>query len=131
MSFGVCIKTIPHSEQRYNTVGDYFVEPDVKTLNVCVSNLNNWKYEALVSVHELVEMILCEARSIKDADITQFDKAFSGDGEPGDAPDAPYRKEHFFATSIERLLAAELGVDWLKYGEAIDCLNYERPLERD
>jgi hypothetical protein len=44
-------------------------------------------------------------------------------GEPGDAPDSPYRREHFFATSLERLLAAELGVDWAVYEAHVDSLG--------
>jgi hypothetical protein len=44
------------------------------------------------------------------------------DSEPGDSPDAPYRNEHFFATSIERLIAAEFGVDWMLYESHINEL---------
>jgi len=33
------------------------------------------------------------------------------DGEPGDLPDAPYRKEHRFAMLIEHMMAHELGIE--------------------
>jgi len=36
-------------------------------------------------------------------------------GEPGDDPRAPYYREHQFASGMERLMAAELGVDWQQY----------------
>lgn len=35
--------------------------------------------------------------------------------EPGDDPHAPYKREHQFAETIERLLANELEVDWNAY----------------
>ena len=35
--------------------------------------------------------------------------------DPGFDSDAPYRKEHHFATAIEMLLAKELDVDWRAY----------------
>lgn len=142
------IKTIPHSEQVYPTVGDwrfheafedtitstaYFPTRKAKIkidpfLEISVSNMNNWKYELLVAVHELIEVALCKDRGITQGDVDWFDKRFEKNrkegniDEPGDDPKAPYRKEHFFATSIERLLASELGVDWKKYDDKINSL---------
>lgn len=117
----ITIITVPYSEMRYPTAGDW-VWVDETNLQIRVADVGNRKYEALVAVHELVEALLCQAHGITTAEVDAFDKAFGDDGEPGDHPDAPYRKEHFFATSIERLLAAELGVDWLDYDEAIIAL---------
>ena len=37
----------------------------------------------------------------------------------GDHPKAPYRKQHKFATMIERIVAWHIGVDWEKYEKAI------------
>ena len=82
----------------------------------------------LVAVHELVEVLLCKHRGITAAKVDAFDKAFEkarkpgNEDEPGDDPKAPYRKEHFFATNIEALLSAELGVDWAKYEREINDL---------
>ncbi len=82
----------------------------------------------LVALHELVEVTLCKKRCITEAQVDAFDMAYEknrtkGDhSEPGDHPDAPYRKEHFFATNIERLMAAELGVDWETYENHIGAL---------
>lgn len=124
------IKTIPHSKQRYNTVGDYDSVDINCGVNISISGLRNWKYELLVAVHELIELSLCYHRDIPEEIITKFDMDFEKareetsllQGEPGDAAGCPYRKEHFFATSIERLLAAELGVDWEKYEKTINDL---------
>ena len=56
------IETIPHQTQRYPTVGDYW-EEDGGTEQVRVSELPDWRYEALVAVHEMVEMILAKHRN--------------------------------------------------------------------
>jgi hypothetical protein len=122
------IKTIPHEGQRYETVGDWLIFKASKGLPppvgefkllVRVSDMGDWRKEALVAVHELVEALLCHARHISDESVTAFDLAFNGSGEPGDDPACPYRKEHFFATSVERLLAAEFGVDWIEYDSSV------------
>ena len=90
--------------------------------------MGNEDYEFLVAVHELIEQYLCKKRNIKEPDISAFDIEFEknrqpgNEDEPGDDPSAPYRKEHFFATSIERLIAAELGVDWQEYDKKINLL---------
>ncbi len=119
--------TIPHEEQRYPTVGDWVVNGD--NLYISVSKMDDPRYELLVAVHELVEVLLCKERGIPQELVDKFDMEYEASrsewdttSEPGDAASAPYRKEHFFATSIERLLAAELGVDWKKYEAAVEAL---------
>src|SRR5438874_9307603 len=107
------IETIPHDQQRYPTVGDYWEENGVE--QVRVSQMRDWRYEVLVAVHELIEMAITKHRGIEEAAISEFDINFEKTreqglvtGEPGDHVKAPYRKEHFFATNLERLFAAEL-----------------------
>ncbi len=126
------IESIPHDKQRYPTVGDYWQESDGVD-HVRVSELQDWRYQALVAVHELVEMILAKHRGISEEAISAFDVAFEHDrelgkvlGEPGDDPRAPYRREHFFATNVERLLAAELEVDWGAYETLVDGLGVKK-----
>ncbi len=118
----ITIKTIPHRQQVYETCGDYR-EKDGKTA-ITVSALADWRMEALVAVHELVEYFLIKNASIPIKDIDRFDIDFEHarnrglvgkDDEPGDAPDAPYRKQHFRATNLERQLADNLGVNWRDY----------------
>lgn len=127
----IAIRTIPHAEQRYETVGDWIFGQD-GSLEIRVSDMGNWKYEVLVGLHEAIEALLCHDRGITTEMVDAFDVQWEkdhpnevqggGPEEPGDDPDCPYRKEHFFATSVERLLAAEFGVDWDEYDSAILAL---------
>jgi hypothetical protein len=125
----IIVETIPHEAQRYPTVGDYWEDPE-GVVQIRVSHMEDWRYVILVAVHELAEMMLTRWRGIPEEAIGSFDMAFEKKrerglvrGEPGDARDAPYRREHFFATNIERLLAAELGVDWELYETHVDALG--------
>jgi hypothetical protein len=111
----IYIDTVPHSTQRYPTVGDYF---DVQTpgmrvpvTNVRISDMQDEDCEFLVAIHELIEQHLCKKRGISEESITAFDMIR-----------APYNKEHVFATSIEKLVAAELGVDWDEYDKTVNSL---------
>lgn len=47
-------------------------------------------------------------------------------GEPDDQRSAPDCREHFFATNLERLLAAELDVDWFQYDEYVNGLGVKK-----
>ncbi len=122
----ITIQDIPHKSQRYETCGDYF--GPWSNFKVYVSRMKDWRYIALVGVHEVVEALICRHMGIKESDITKFDKAFEkareegNMDEPGDDPNAPYRRAHFIATNIERQLADALGVDWKQYEDAINKL---------
>jgi hypothetical protein len=119
----IVIETIPHYLQEYNTCGNWKIHKG--SIEITVSDLGNEKHEFLIGLHELIEAYLCKCRGIKEKDVTAFDKEFEAkkvegnQNEPGDDPKSPYKKEHFFATSIERLMAAELGVDWNEYDKHI------------
>lgn len=121
----VCVLVIPQSKQRYNTIGDWWLDEATGILEIRVSDMGNWKYEHLVSVHEYLEALLCLARGIKEADVTAFDLAFEKrpdtkiTDEPGDDVLAPYFREHQFATSVEKYLASELKIDWHQYSERV------------
>lgn len=125
------VRVIPHGTQRYVTVGDWFFNSINNTLWIRVSELGDWRYNYLVAQHEQIEAMLCIHRGIDEKAITMFDMAYEKErakgnpdnqAEPGDHFLAPYRKEHFFATSIERLIAAELEVDWEEYDKAVMAL---------
>ena len=119
----IVYKVIPHNRQRYDTTGDFFTHKGIEHFRV--SRMANERMEHLVLIHELVERVLCYHRGISNQDIDRFDlwfesvRAEDSKTEPGDDPRAPYRREHRFATKIERLLAKELGVSWREYGKAI------------
>src|SRR2546426_684428 len=114
------IKTIPEEEHRYPTTGDWWFNPD-GSLDVVVTDFGRPDHEFLVAFHELVEVWLCRKRGITTEAVDAFDMEYEqnrkeGDvSEPGDDPRAPYYHEHQFASGMERLMAAELGIDWQEY----------------
>jgi len=122
------LQTIPHKNQRYETVGDWIVRHG-KLREIYVSDMHNEDYALLVAVHELLEAAICLKRGVTQKQVDEFDKAFEAvreDGnteEPGDQPDAPYYREHQFATKVERMLAQELGVEWDVYDRTVVGLS--------
>lgn len=123
----VVIKTIPHSIQRYNSVGDYWYDEE-GTLQIRVSDLSNKKLETLIAIHEFIEQSLTEWKGLPEQEITDFDidfenKRIEGNlDEPGFDPDAPYKLEHYFATSVELGMCALAGIDWKEYEQKINNL---------
>jgi len=121
------IRTISHSAHRYPTVGDWWYE-DNGDIEIRVSKMGNWKYECLVAVHELVEILICKHDGVTQKSVDRFDIAFErrrkkgNNEEPGDDPRAPYKFQHGIATGVERILAVLLGVCWKKYEEKIYSL---------
>lgn len=119
----IYMRVIDHDTQRYETVGDYWID-DHDVLQIRASKLPTNKMELLVMIHELIEVILTEDRGIKEKDISDFDKKYEANrpegnvDEPGDDCEAPYKREHCMATGIERIMASLLGVDWLDYDQA-------------
>ena len=113
------IESIPQYLQRYPTCGDYWFDAE-GTLQIRVSELPQKSWMQLVAIHELIEVVLCEGAGIPIIDIDNFDFNYKGDSEPGDSIFAPYYKQHQFASGIERILAAELGVDWATYDRWIE-----------
>ncbi len=131
----ICIESIPHREQPYDTVGDYFSRPGVGII-IHVSAMPNEQFERLVALHELVEKILTDAHGISDAAVDAFDRAYEAkrqpgdDSEPGDDPTAPYYAEHQVASAMERRVADALGVDWAQYEQAIQACSKESTWRR-
>lgn len=127
--------TVPHKDQRYDTVGDYFESVDIldrKFMFFKVSEMESPDYEFLVLIHELVEWYLISRGGIDIKKIDEFDMKFEelrkknpemiGNQEPGDMKSAPYHDAHVFATSIEKMIAHELLIDWDGYDELVDNL---------
>lgn len=121
------ISTVPDDQQRYNTVGDYYVNEKGERVFV-ISDMKDWRFELLTAVHELVESAICRHRGVTDEMIDQFDleydaKRAAGDvSEPGDSPEAPYYEAHQFANQLEQMLGKELDVDWEEYATVVDKL---------
>ncbi len=85
MSITINIFTIPHGDQRYSTCGDWRVQGlDSASrfhqyFRIDVSELKDWRFEALVAIHEMVEMLLCRHRGISEEEVTAWDKQFEED----------------------------------------------------
>ena len=67
------IKTIPHDQQRYDTVGDYWMDHVSGELQIRVSDMSNWRYEALVAFHELAEYLQITHQEILIDEIDRYD----------------------------------------------------------
>lgn len=123
----IVIESIPHSSQRYSTCGDWFFDKD-GTLHILVSEEMPGRSQQLVALHELAEVIMCQANAVTQEQVDEFDMAFEknrkpGDeSEPGDHADAPYNVQHGLATAIERIAATQMGVNWLEHEKAVGDL---------
>lgn len=123
----IIIKIIPHTKQRYETVGDWKFNKN-GNLHINVSDMQNDNYAFLVGLHEMIEAWLCKKRGIKEEDITAFDMNFelnrkkNNIDEPGDSVKSPYHKEHVFATTIEKMVASILTINWNKYSKTVTNL---------
>jgi hypothetical protein len=134
------IETIDHQDQRYPTAGDWELggTPENPEITVKVSDLGDWRKEFLIGIHEAIETVLCIKDGVKDEDVCAFDEAFEEarktasngrfifrglgypeDYEPGDAVGAPYQNQHNFATAVERMVCAALGMTWHEYEDAV------------
>jgi hypothetical protein len=129
-SFSIFIQDLPHRRQRYDTCGDWFVGEKAygEDVWIKVSTLPDRREMWLIAIHELIEACLCEVAGITQAQVDDFDMRAGQDNrldnlEPGDNAQAPYYRQHQIASGIERLLAAELGVDWLTYERHIEELS--------
>jgi hypothetical protein len=116
------IETIPHEIHRYETAGDWQYNRTNNRLLIRVSDMGNWKSEALVAVHELVEALACSAHGVSQEAVDAFDFSYKGNGEPGGDPKAPYHREHVFAERVERSLCHEMGLTWREHDKAVDDL---------
>lgn len=131
------IETIPHDKHRYSTCGDWWTDPD-GTLQIRVSQLSDRRYEALVVIHELVEVLIEGTKRAGKLDVPHvfvreaddFDKAYERDRKPDDNESepgcdlrAPYYQGHMAASAIENIAAMLLEVDYNDYAFEIASLS--------
>jgi hypothetical protein len=112
----VRLRVLPHSEQRYDTEGDWLWAKNI--LEVRISREvgeDDPRYGLLMFVHELVEALLCRCTGVTATQVDIFDMLHDRDREPGELHCAPYHQQHMAAQAVERALSDELGVDWEKY----------------
>lgn len=118
----IIIRYIPHKQQRYDTVGDWYFhkyhvirEIDEKQesfeqteLVIRVSNDHpDYPTQAdqeAVALHELFEVLLCNHAGVTQKQVDDFDFAHASTiDEPGENPEAPYHVQHMMADVVERL----------------------------
>lgn len=125
MALNLQIRTIPHRNQRYNTVGDY---GGTRKQWIHVSDMRNSTYELAIALHELIEQHLIKLAKIPVKRIDAFDRLFEKEykkglhkpeDEPGDDPRAPYYWQHQFATALERLFVNQSGYRWHEYEDFV------------
>lgn len=117
----ITIRTIPHSEQRYETVGDWFF--DDGGLQIRVSDTGSWRSNMAVAVHELIEVLGCQSAGITQEEVDQFDMGHPGLDEPGDDPAAPYHRQHTTASDCERMVVMMLDLEWEAHEENVDKVS--------
>lgn len=123
----IIIKSIPHKSHRYPTCGDWFFEPD-GTLIILVSEEMDEKSQQLVALHELAEVMMCQANGITQKEVDDFDMGYEkhrspdDNSEPGDHKDAPYHDQHRIATAIELIAANQMGVEWYTHESEVNKL---------
>lgn len=119
----ITINFIPHNDQRYNTVGDYFQSGQITETIINVSEMDP-RLERLVAIHELIEMTLCNDAAISIKEIDAYDMGPGKDSdEPGFDTACPYRIQHAIATSVEMMLAAMMNINWLDYEKYLEKLT--------
>jgi len=113
----IIIEAVPPEQMRLPAYrqegfGDWYVDRETGDIRVTVAGGDVWDQPELflLALHELTEARLCFAAGVVQGAVDTFDAAFTGDGEPGDAPDAPYRVQHRQACMIEHLAALFLGI---------------------
>lgn len=126
----IVIETVDHKDQRYNTIGDYWID-EGGVLQIRVSNLGNTLYEKMIAIHELTEQALTEFKGIPEKEITEFDLMFEKEREQGlhkdnDEPGfdlrSPYHDQHALATSFELGMCALAGIKWNEYSNKVNSL---------
>ncbi len=122
----IIIETIPHDQQRIpGQVGDWVIDND--HIIVRVSELGDWRFNAAVGIHEVVEALLCLNDGVSQEAVDKFDANYAKIAqyiglEAGDSAQAPYARQHCYATSVERMLIAAMGLSWAEYDAAVEAL---------
>lgn len=103
----IVIKEVPKSKIRNKGVGDY--RDRGSHLEILVARTKDNNFRKGVAIHELAEVLLVKKRGISLRKIDEFDRRHKDvKGEPGELPNAPYKKEHKVANEIEKILVKEL-----------------------
>ena len=115
------VKVVKHSDQRYPTIGDWQFSQQGQ-LTIKVSDTDDAHMNFLIAIHEIIEAYLCRANGISAEMVDSHDLENSDHPDPGSIPGCIYYREHMIATMIERVIAAELQMDWNDYEFEVEKL---------
>lgn len=119
------IHPIPSDFHVYPTAGNWIFTKH-GTLVVFASHFKNPIHTFLVALHEMVEATICKIDGISTEQVDDWDCDYEKNRKPGDNSEpgehklCPYRRAHLAALRVEMLAAVELGVDWIKYEDALN-----------
>lgn len=127
------VMTVARDKMRPEVDGaDWFFD-EKGDLQVRICPMTDWRYEALLAVHEMTEALMCMHNGVSQVSVDRFDQEFDKthqfDSEAGDDPNSPYKIEHTFATAIERILAGVFKINWASYDNELN-LTYPGPSKR-
>ncbi len=119
------IKFIPQSEQRYQTIGDYW-ETD-SSIEVRITKLSKPVFSMAALIHELWELFRAKEAQIPFALIDVFDMNYDYENgkykeDVGLDPEAPYHKQHMESDALERTCLVIAGEDFIEYDNEVGKL---------
>ena len=103
---------------RFGGIGDWH-DPSNGNRLVIVAELPNADMTLALAIHEIVEQAMCMSDGVRSVDVDEWDKNYTGEGEPGEADGCPYFDQHAAAIAVEKCVCETLGVDWNEYSEAL------------
>lgn len=121
----ILIKRIDQKEHLFTTIGDWRFD-EKGDLIILVSKMSDWRYEATVIVHELIEYFICKNLNVTLEQCDAFDSLFEQEyklgiqpltAEPGFDKRCPFHKGHLFGSFMERIMITILGASWKSYVE--------------
>jgi hypothetical protein len=69
----ITVTTIPHNDQRYDTIGDWVFDEREGHVTVLVSELEDWRMGFACAIHELIETALCIRAGVDESVVSRFD----------------------------------------------------------
>src|SRR5258705_8885586 len=83
----VTVHVVPHSEQRYETSGDWVWKDG--GLVVTVSDLGDDRFNVLVAAHEVTEALLARRDGVTEQQVDTWDLSHPDAAEPGEVEGCP------------------------------------------
>lgn len=119
----IVIKQLEREQLRFTTAGDWMMHED-GSFEIHLLKMDDWRYSAIVLIHELTEIFICWRLGITAQEADDFDRVWEDElkkgiqnleKEAGFDKRCPYRKGHVWGARMERLFCFILGVNWNKY----------------